>query len=166
MCALFHIMKLAGEAVDDVRKTLRREGANLFGGLWATRGHQWTRSEAPQELRSALSRTYPKLGRALALRDALQEVLAAPDLSPMQGWLGWSHRSRLDPFRQLARTLKEHRPGILGDIKTRLTNAAMEAVNGVLQMAKRMARGFRNFPYFRLPAYLKAGRLNIQTVPF
>ena len=45
---------------------------------------------------------------------------------------------------------------------TGLTNAAIEAVNGILQMAKRMAKGFRNFHNFRLAAYLKAGRLNIQ----
>jgi hypothetical protein len=30
-------------------------------------------------------------------------------------------------------------------------------------LAKRIARGFRNFHYFRLAAYLKAGGLNLQT---
>ena len=47
---------------------------------------------------------------------------------------------------------------------TRLTNAAMEAVNGILQIAKRMARGFRNFHYFRIAAYLKAGGLQLNIV--
>ena len=47
-------------------------------------------------------------------------------------------------------------------METRLTNAAIEAVNGILQLAKRMAKGFRNFEYFRIAAYLKAGRLNIE----
>ena len=32
---LFHIMKLAGEALDAVRKSLRKQGADLTGGLWA-----------------------------------------------------------------------------------------------------------------------------------
>ena len=31
---LFHIMKLAGEALDAVRKSLRKQGADLTGGLW------------------------------------------------------------------------------------------------------------------------------------
>jgi transposase len=44
----------------------------------------------------------------------------------------------------------------------RLTNGVMEAINGLLQLAKRIARGFRNFHYFRLAAYLKAGGLNLQ----
>lgn len=50
---------------------------------------------------------------------------------------------------------------VLAFMETRLTNAAMEAINGVIQLAKRMARGFRNIKYFRLAAYLKAGGLKI-----
>ena len=48
-------------------------------------------------------------------------------------------------------------------METRLTNGVMETINGLLQLAKRIAHGFRNFHYFRLAAYLKAGRLNLQT---
>jgi hypothetical protein len=36
----------------------------------------------------------------------------------------------------------------------------LEAINGLLQLAKRITR---NFYYFRLAAYLKAGGLSIQT---
>jgi len=50
-------------------------------------------------------------------------------------------------------------------METRLTNAAMEAVNGILQLAKRTARGFRNFRYFRITAYLKAGGLQLDIPP-
>ena len=84
------------------------------------------------------------------------------DLSSIRWWLGWADRSRLEPFRKLSRTLKEHFHGILAYLETRLTNAAIEAVNGLLQMTKRIARGFRNFHYFRIAAYLKASRLNLQ----
>ena len=82
--------------------------------------------------------------------------------SSIRWWLGWADRSRLEPFRKLSRTLKEHFHGILAYLETRLTNAAIEAVNGLLQMTKRIARGFRNFHYFRIAAYLKASRLNLQ----
>ena len=159
---LFHIMKLAGEALDAVRKSLRKQGADLTGGLWAIRGNEWTRSQEQLDLRRALARTYPTLGRAIALREALQEVLADGDLPSIRWWLGWADRSRLQPFRKLSRTLKEHFHGILAYLQTRLTNAAIEAVNSLLQMAKRIARGFRNFHYFRIAAYLKASRLNLQ----
>lgn len=39
----------------------------------------------------------------------------------------------------------------------------MEAIHGLLQLGKRIECGFRNFHYFRLAAYLKAGGLNFQT---
>ena len=158
---LFHIMKLAGEAVDSVRKDLHKQGADLRGGLWAIRGNEWTRTEEQLARRRKLVASYPILGRAIALREALQNVLSDGDLPSIRWWLGWADRCRLKPFRKLSKTLKEHFYGILAYLETRLTNAAMEAINGVLQLAKRTARGFRNFRYFRLTAYLKASRLSI-----
>ena len=51
--------------------------------------------------------------------------------------------------------------GILAYFDTKLTSGAIEAVNGIIQLAKRMARGFRNFVYFRTAAYLRVGQLNL-----
>ena len=157
----FHIMKLAGEAFDKVRKELWRDGADLTGGLWALRGNAWTRSEEQLNLRMKHCTTYPKLGRAMALRESLQDVLSENDPAFLKWWFNWAAHSQLEPFKKLARTLKEHLAGVLAFMETRLTNAAMEAINGVIQLAKRMARGFRNIKYFRLAAYLKAGGLKI-----
>lgn len=159
----FHIMKMAGQALDKVRKDLARQGADLRGGLWALRGNAWTRNSEQQERRSQLMAAYPALGRAVALREFLQDALAGSDRAQLEGWLAWAQRSRLAAFRDLARTIKRHFNGILAYMETRLTNGVMEAINGLLQLAKRIARGFRNFYYFRLAAYLKAGGLNIQT---
>jgi transposase len=158
----FHIMKMAGQALDKVRKDLARQGADLRGGLWALRGNTWTRNSEQQERRSQLMAAYPALGRAVALREFLQDALAGSDRSQLEAWLAWAQRSRLAAFRDLARTIKRHFNGILAYMETRLTNGVMEAINGLLQLAKRIARGFRNFYYFRLAAYLKAGGLNLQ----
>jgi transposase len=38
---------------------------------------------------------------------------------------------------------------------------AIEAVNGLLQLAKRLASGFRPLRYFRIMAYLKAAGLHL-----
>jgi transposase len=158
----FHIMKMAGQALDKVRKDLARKGGDLRGGLWALRGNAWTRNSEQQERRSQLMAAYPALGRAVALREFLQDALAGSDRSQLEVWLAWAQRSRLAAFRDLARTIKRHFNGILAYMETRLTNGVMEAINGLLQLAKRIARGFRNFYYFRLAAYLKAGGLNLQ----
>ena len=47
-------------------------------------------------------------------------------------------------------------------LETRVTNKLIKAINGLLQMAKRMARGFRSFKHFQDMAYLKAAKLKPQ----
>jgi hypothetical protein len=47
--------------------------------------------------------------------------------------------------------------GILGYFDTKLTSEAIEGVNGIIPLAKRMAPGFRSFVYFRTAAYRRAG---------
>jgi transposase len=161
---LFHIMKLAGEALDAVRKSLRKQGADLTGGLWALRGNQWTRSQEQLDLRRKLAHAYPILGRAIALREALQGVLADGDLPSIRWWLGWADRSRLEPFRKLSRTLKEHFHGVLAYLETRLTNAAIEAVNGLLRWLSASPVAFVTFitsvsPLISRPAVLTSKSL-------
>ena len=50
-------------------------------------------------------------------------------------------------------------------METGLTNAAIEAVNGIVQLAKRIARGFRSFRNFRAICYLKAANLELTLPP-
>jgi transposase len=158
----FHVMQMAGQAVDEVRKELRREGADLAGGLWCIRGNAWTRSPEQLARRQQLCAQYPKLGRAMLLREALQDILAGEDPQALRWWVTRARRSRLEPFRKLADSVMEHWDGIVAFLETRVTNGVIEAVNGLLQLAKRLARGFRSFRNFRLMALLKAGRLELQ----
>ena len=156
----FHLMQMAGQALDEVRKQLARQGADLKGSLWALRGNEWTRSEE-QRQQSALCNRYPKLGRAIGLRDVLQDILADEDQEALRWWCKRARLSRLEPFRELAKSIQKHWSGVVAFLKTRLTNGAIEAINGVLQLAKRLARGFRSLRYFRIMAYLKAAGLHL-----
>lgn len=156
----FHIMQLAGKALDAVRKELVRSGVDMKGSIWAIRGNEWTRNDAQLKDRRKFILNYPVLGRAVSLRESLQDVLWEGGEGDLKWWCGWADRCRLESFRKLSRTLKAHWDGVLAFMETRMTNAAMEAVNGILQLAKRTARGFRNFKYFRIVAYLKAGGLD------
>jgi transposase len=158
----FHLMVKAGEAVDAVRKELQREGAQLQGQRWAILGNEGTRSEEQQMARRELCNRYPKLGRAIGLRNALQDILEEGDEASLKWWCARAGRSRLLPMRKLARTIREHWEGILGYFASGLTNAAIEAVNGCIQLAKRLARGFRNFRFFRTMAYLKTSQLDLK----
>jgi transposase len=157
----FHIMQMAGQALDEVRKELVREGADLKKSLWVIRGNEWNKSEEEWTQKNTLSKLYPKLGKAIGLREMLQDILAAEDVESLRYWCKRAKLSRLKPFRQLAITLQNHWDGVVAFLKTRLTNGAIEAVNGLLQLAKRLARGFRSLRYFRIVAYLKAAKLSL-----
>ena len=66
------------------------------------------------------------LYRAFLLREELRLLyhLDDPALAPehLDAWLAWASRSRLRPFVRLARTLREHRDGILAAIRLGLSN--------------------------------------------
>ncbi len=46
---------------------------------------------------------------------------------------------------KVAKSIKKHWDGLIAYIETRLTNGPMEAINGIIQTAKRKARGFKTF---------------------
>jgi transposase len=162
----FHVMKLAGEAVDGVRKELRAQGADVRGALWALRGNWQNLGQEQRELRLELCGRHKVLARALALRESLQETWQWPGPASgalhLKGWCAWAVRSRLAPFRKLAATIKTHWEGILAFFPHRVTSAAIEAINGIIQTARRRARGFRNFRNLQAISYWMAGRLNLQ----
>jgi transposase len=162
----FPVMKLAGEAVDGVRKELRAQGADLKGALWALRGNWDNLRQEQRELRLELCARYKALARALALRESLQETWQWPGPTGaalhLASWCAWAVRSRLAPFRKLAATIKTHWDGILAYFPFHVTSAAIEAINGIIQTARRRARGFRNFANFQAISYWMAGRLDLQ----
>ena len=97
----------------------------------------------------------------MALRAALQDLYEAssnegPQL--LQRWCQWAMRSRLAPFRKLAKTFRQYWEGIVSHFQCRITQGAIEAINGIIQLAKRRARGFRNFAYLCTIAYWVAAK--------
>lgn len=162
----FHVMKLAGDAVDEVRKQLRREGCDVTGALWALRGNEAGLSEGNRKRREELCWQYKEIGRSLALKEMLAETWEyrwrKHAEEHLKSWCSWASRSRLEPFKKLSRTVKNHWEGILGFYPNRTTSAAIEAINGVLQTARRRARGYRNFENFKAIAYWMAGRLDLR----
>ena len=91
----------------------------------------------------------------------LQDILSDEDREVLRWWCKRAKLCRLDAFRELAGSIQEHWSGVVAFLKTRLTNGAIEAVNGLLQLAKRLARDFRSLRRFRIMAYLKAAGLHL-----
>ena len=108
-----------------------------------------------------------KSARAWRLKMALREVYARaaasnnPQLArtELNAWLSWARRSRLEPFKKLARTITERAEAVVRGMIDNRSNAFVEAMNGLLQQAKRAARGFRTASNFIAIAYLRMAKL-------
>ena len=78
--------------------------------------------------------------RAWRLKVAQREVYEvvqhshSADVVPegLKRWIGWAMRSRLEPFKRLARTLRTHFEGVIAGMQQGRSNAFVEAMNGLL----------------------------------
>lgn len=166
----FHVMKLCGEALDQIRKEVARENGGLpRGAMWALRGNVENLKEEQRIMREQICKEHGKIARALSIREFLADLWnyqhRADAEQHLESVLAWCSRSRMEPFVKLGKTLRRHMEGILGYYKNYTTSAAIEAVNGLLQLARRRARGYRTFINFQAIAYWIAGGLDIEIRP-
>jgi transposase len=63
-----------------------------------------------------------------------------------------------------AKTIRNHESGILRWFTSRVTNGILEAINGLVQSAKRRARGYRSVKNLKTMIYLIAGGLKLKTI--
>ena len=161
----FHIIQLANAAVDEVRRQEVRVEPILKNTRWTwikdAGKHTWRQLNTLHQL----TRTRLKTARAWRLKEALRDLLSVP-ISQEEAeyrlgrWYSWARRSRLEPFKKLALTIKSHWQGILNSFDSSLTNGYVEGVNSLLQAAKARARGYRSKENFITIAYLVAGKLS------
>lgn len=146
----------------------RRNGARFgsaYGstsGLWLKDRGKWTRTQ--RHLHQTLPHRGLKTARAWTIKESLREIYAArlnlPEATRLLGkWYGWAIRSRLEPVKRVARTIKEHRDGVLRVFETGATTALLEGVNSLIQAAKARARGYGTTRHLIASAYLIAGKL-------
>ena len=55
-------------------------------------------------------------------------------------WYAWAIRSRLEPIKHAARSIKRHREGILAWFDSHIANGLIEGINSLVQAAKAKAR--------------------------
>jgi len=172
----FHVVKLATGVVDEVRRRvqqdihghrgrkndplyrirniLRAGEENLTDRQRARLDAAWTADErhvevelayrCAQRLRSAYHQGSHAAGRRVA-----EKVLATFASCP------------IPEVARLGRTLKQWREAFLGYFDTNgANNGGTEAVNGLIELHRRVARGFRNFDNYRLRMLLIAGGLD------
>lgn len=161
----FHLIQLMNEALGQVRA----EEARIYPDLM--RGSRYVFLKNPENLTEKqnetlfnLSHYRLKTARAYLIRLALQDVYFAATREEAQAllksWYNWAIRSQIEQVKKVARTVKEHWDGILSWFDSRLSNGFLEAINGLIQAAKRRARGYRSAKNLINMAYLIAGKLD------
>ena len=176
----FHIVALANEAMDEVRSAeWKTESARVLQELgelnprerrsilWAMRRNPASWSTTQVNAMHWLQRAHLKSARAWRLKMGLREVFAKARnhnqeemaRADLKAWLSWARRSRLDSFKRLAATLKTHFDAVVRGMLDNRSNAFVEAMNGLMQQAKRAARGFRTASHFINIAYLRLSKL-------
>jgi transposase len=152
----FHLIKLATDALDDIRREVwneaRRAGQRQLAkelkgarfALWKNAGNLTER----QQLKLArVQQLNQRLYRAYLLSQQLREIYRLPlehAIALLDAWLRWARRCRLKPFVKLARTITEQRAGIEAAIRHRLSNARVEQINTQIRLITRRAFGFHS----------------------
>lgn len=150
----FHVVQLATDALDEVRREVwneaRRAGhaqhaRDLKGArfaLWKNPDNLTSRQHAKL---TEIEATNKPLFRGYVLKEHLRQIYQLPPargIEMLDAWIRWAGHSRLEPFRKLARTIREQRAGIAAAIEHGLSNARVEAINTQIRLISRRAFGF------------------------
>jgi transposase len=168
----FHVVKLASDALDDVRREVwneARRAGDRSGARWL-KGARWAVWKRPERLSArqqaklaTIAQMNKRLYRAYLLKEQLRVVFQQPDsleaIALLDAWLSWARRCRIPCFVKLAKTIREHYAGIVATLTHRLSNARMEAVNTTLRLITRRAYGFHSAEALIALAMLTLGGL-------
>jgi len=149
----FHVVKLANEAVQQVRREESRDRKGTVQAQ-ALKGSRWALLKAPENLRdeervrlSEVERLNTRVYRAYLLKEELRALYfcgTSAASEHLRSWSSWATRSRLRPFVRVARTLRRYRDGVLAAIRLRLSNGRLEGLNNKIGVLKHRAYGFHS----------------------
>lgn len=157
----FHLIKLAHEAVEDVRRAELKTQPDLKGMRWGRLKdlRRWSRSQI-QEADAFASEDRPRLAAQGSAAHDLRPRQDRLDPEPsLKRWVSWARRCRLKPFKRLGATVRDHLPGILNSFRLSLSNGTAESINSKVQAAIARARGFRTHRHLMTIIYLTCGKL-------
>jgi transposase len=149
----FHVVKLAGEAVHQLRRAEARDRKGTTEAA-VLKGSRWALLKSPENLRpeeklhlAEVARINSNVYRGYLLKEELRALYwCGPRAAKrhLAAWLAWASRSRLEPFVKLARTLRRHRMGILAAIRMGVSNGRLEGINNKIGVIKHRAYGFHS----------------------
>lgn len=154
----FHVVKLAGDALDAVRRqqwqAARRLPDQAMAGQF--KGARWALLKNPQDLTEQQATTLAGLRksggvvwRGYQLKEALRAVFAG-DLDPaevlamLRRWCGRAQRCRIPEFVRAGSTIRRHLDGIAAAVERGMSNGRHEGLNNKIRTMTRRAYGFHS----------------------
>ena len=169
----FHITSNLNQALDQVRRAEcgqlraagRRQAEQLKNMRWKLlRRHSRVRGRARAQL-ARLLRTKLVTARAWALKDLFEHFWTYKSVRHAAQFLGfWTWRalrSRIEPMKKVARTLRTHEELILNWFRAKgeISSAAVEGLNNKIRVVTRRSYGFRTYDAMEIALYHTLGRL-------
>jgi transposase len=171
----FHVVKLGTQAVDEVRRRVQQEtlghrgrkGDPLYGiqkilraGAENLTDRQLARLAAAIEADEAHQAVYLAWRCAQDLRAAYRCADLTAGRAMAERILSIFHTCPVPEIARLGRTLRRWKDAFLAYFTTeRSNNGGTEAINGIIELHRRLARGYRNRDNYRLRMLLVAGGL-------
>ena len=167
----FHIVATMNKALDEVRAGEARQMASdghaplLKKSRWCVLKRH-ANLTGPQKIRlRELLRYNLRTVRAYLLKEDFQQFwdYTSPRWAGMflDFWCHQALRSRIEPMKKIARTLRAHRPLLLNYFKARkqFSSGVVEGLNNKAKVTMRRSYGFRTFRILELALYHSLGKL-------
>lgn len=167
----YHIMALMNKAIDKIRageaKRLKRDGYQPLlkhsRWIWLKRVWNLTRNQAVQ-LKELLKYNLQTV-RAYLLKEDFQRFWEYRSATWAKRFLNtWTRRvlrSRIEPMKKVARTLREHEGLILNWFRAKgtMSSGVVEGLNYNVKLTMRKAYGFRTYEAAEVALYHRLGKL-------
>jgi transposase len=167
----FHIVAKMNKALDEVRAGESRRMASE-GRVPVLKKSRWLLLKREQNLKTEqlfrlrdLLRYNLKTVRAYLLKEAFQQLwdYSSPTWAGtfLDEWCRQVMRSRIEPMKKIARSLREHRELILNYFRAQklLSSGVVEGLNNKAKLTMRKSYGFRTFRCLELALYHSLGKL-------
>lgn len=161
----FHIALMLSQAVEQTRRAETKKHPELKGSRYLWLKNPCNRSESQQARLEPLLKVELATARAYAFKEVFRRFFDLDDedfaLTFLKEWLAALKAAKLPTMKRAAKTIANNARGLLNYIRHKLTNGYTEAVNGLIQEVKTVARGFRRFENFRVAILFFLGKLDL-----
>jgi transposase len=167
----FHVMQQFGKALDEIRaeesKQLQRDGYEpvLKRSRWCFLKRPTNLTEKQPVKLSEVLKYNLRTVRAYLLREEFQRVWEYASAwwagKFLDEWTSRVMRSRLEPMKKVARTIRNHRPLILNWFRAKgmVSAGAVEGLNNKVKLVTRKSYGFRTAKVAKLALLHNIGHL-------